>query len=330
MKTHLCYCSLIVLVFLQACSSHDDCSFSEIEYPNQNSTVDSLAYQEIRADCRQSKLQEFEFQNIEETQIEGEDGTVIIIPPGIFQSATGGVADENLTLSLIEMYNPGDIIACQLSTNGINNEGSIEPLLSEGIIYINVTYNGESIEPTEGLQIFIPSENQNLDLSAFTSPSCNEMNCKVLWENQPNTFVEPYIYEDPATNATIDGYILTNPSLGWLNFARYNPNSEPRGTIYDIAPPNYSLDNSDVYLNYHSNSIAVSMFSEYDSANEIFSEKYNQIPIGTEGDVIFLTGKEGNYSFDSAPIITEDSIITVTRNIQSGNKDEVVNYINNL
>ena len=81
---------------------------------------------------------------------------------------------------------------------------------------------------------------------------------------------------------------------------------------------------------YDSSSTAIGMFSEYDKANGVFSEKYRQIPNKTAGNVIFVSKPESNFNFEASKVITDDGKITVTRQLQSGSEKDLIDYINNL
>src|SRR5690606_2437884 len=194
--------------------------------------------------------------------------------------------------------------ACQLSTNGMNNDKNVEPLLSETMLFINAEYNGNPVLLNGEIQIFVPSENKNLELSVFNSPDCKGLECQVLWEIIPQSTVFEEPYQDASGNLIL-GYRSFINELGWYSFARYNLNPEAHGILYNKALPQYSLSNSNVFIMYDSNSLAIGMFSEYDTTNEVFSEKYRQIPKNTPANVIFVSKPETEFSFDSSPVITE-------------------------
>jgi len=325
--TSLC---LGFLLIASGCSTDsEDCPPGAVEYPNQQELIDGRAYKQSSVDCRTPKVQTFRFNNFTGAEIKAAQNTVILIRQEAFTRLDGTTIDGEITLSILEMYRPGEIIACQLSTNGINDANSVEPLLSESIFYLNAEYNDEPVLLKGEIQIFIPSENKGLQLSVFNSPDCTELDCQVLWEIIPQStvFEEPY---QGAIGDVILGYRSFITELGWYSFARYNPNRKEPGILYNKALPQYSLSNSNVFLMYDSNSVAIGMFSEFDTANEVFSEKYSEIPKNTPANVIFVSKPKNEFSFDSSPIITEDGKITVTRNPQNGSESNLIDYINNL
>lgn len=323
------FCFSVLLLTPSCSSDSEDCIPGAIEHPNQQDPIDGRAYKESSLECRLPKLQTFQFNNYSSAQIRAEQNTIFFIAEGTFTKLDGTIIDGEISLSVLEMYRPGEIIACQLSTNGLNNSQTVEPLLSESIYFINAEHIGEQVLMNGEIQIFIPSENQSLELSVFNSPSCPEFECQVLWEIIPRS----QVYEEPYQGAAGDlilGYRSNISELGWFSFARYNPSPEDRGVLYNKALSPYSLSNSNVFLKYDSNSIAIGMFSEFDSTNDVFSEKYSEIPKNTAASVIFVSKPENEFSFDSSPIITDNGKITVTRNLQNGSERNLIDFINNL
>lgn len=322
-------CCLGCFVF-QACSSDNgDCEPGPIQNPNQQATIDGTIYRESALDCRLPKVQTFQVNGASTTDIVAEQGTVLMINPQAFTQVDGSPIQGDLTVSLLEMYQPGEIIACQLSTNGLNNSQSVEPLLSEGIFYLDITYNNQSVIINENIQIFVPSENQDLELSFFNSPSCPELDCKVLWEINTEANIYNESYTDAAGNTTL-GYRVFFQTTGWLSIARYNDSQEARGILYNKALEGYTTENSNTFLKYDSNSLAIGMFSDFDAENGVFSEKYAQIPINTSGDVIFVSKPAAEFKYDSQAVTTENGKITLTRDLRTGSENTLVDYINNL
>ena len=323
------FCFSILLITPSCSSDSEDCPPGEMEYPNEQDPIDGAAYKQSLLDCRFPKLQTFQVNNVFGAEIRAGQNTVIFLGQNTFSKLDGTAIDDEITLSLLEMYRPGEIIACQLSTNGLNDNRTVEPLLSESIIYINAEYNGNPVLINREIPIFIPSENKDLALSIFNSPSCNELECQVLWETVPQSTVFEEAYED-ATGNIILGYRASITALGWISFARYNDSKEERGILYNKTHSPYSLLNSRVFLKYDSNSTAIGMYSEYDDVNEVFSEKYREIPNNTSGSVIFVSKPENRFNFQASEVITSDGKITVTRELQSGSESDLIDYITNL
>lgn len=329
MKIYIPFFALGFLIFTACSSSTDDCEAGPVEYPNQQGEIDGTVYRNSLMDCRLPKVQSFEFNSYQGAQIVASQGTALNISPNIFFDLDGNPIDGRISFSILEMYDPGDIVACQLSTNGLNSAQQIEPLLSESIFYIEAYHNGNPVRMEGEMEVFIPSEVSNLQLSLFHSPTCSQLQCSVLWEEIPRRVVNAGEYVDAAGNI-ITGYRSVVTGLGWFSFARYNSSAAPRGILYNKALAPYNLGNSNVFIKYEGNSTAIGMYSEFDANSQVFSEKYGQIPADIPSHVIFV-GKPGNsFNFKAAGLITENGKITVTRQLQSGSETELVDYVNNL
>src|SRR5690606_17323472 len=185
-STFLC---LGFLIFQGCSSASDDCEPGPIEYPNQQGEIDGLAYKNSLLDCRLPKVQTFEFNSFAGAEIVATQKTVFFISPETFFELDGSPIDGPITFSVLVMYIPDEIIACQLSTNGMNDTQTVEPLLGESIFFINATYNGNPVRMDREIMVFIPSENRDLELSLFNSPKCSDLECDVLWEKIPQSTV---------------------------------------------------------------------------------------------------------------------------------------------
>ena len=139
MKTLKLSAAILALACLcLSCSEDHDCDVGLVELPNATAPLLGVEYAESLLECRQPRVQRFSFQGFLGGTFLGTQGTQIIIAPQSILNQDGTPVDELVTLELIEMYQPGEIIACQLSTNGLSTTNTPEPLLSEGIYYVNL------------------------------------------------------------------------------------------------------------------------------------------------------------------------------------------------
>lgn len=327
-KLHLLSCFFYVFIIL-SCSTKDDCVIGELEYPNLEE-IDGESYRNNLRECRESKLQTFTFSTSQNIRVIGEQGTQINIPVETFWNSTGDPITQEVTINLLEMYAPSDILSCQLSTNGLNERQGIEPLLSEGFIFFEITDDGIpiTINNNSQIQIFIPSNDDNLSLSLFNNSECNALDCEVLWEQEdtPVFFTEVLDSNDQF----VTGFQATVSKTGWYNMSRFNPSNNLRGTLYNLVTPGYNQTNSDVYIFYESNSIAIGKYLKFDAENDLFSEEYSEIPEDTPAHIIFMSKKENDYLFEIQSIETEIDLITITRNPIKDSEVEFKNYIDNL
>ncbi|GAB5398649.1 MAG: hypothetical protein Aureis2KO_02340 [Aureisphaera sp.] len=322
---------LLACLILLSCSSEgdDNCNVGAIQTPNAQGPIDGAAYQASLMECRLPRVQNFRASNLSGAEIQAEQGTRIFVNPQTFEQ-NGIFIDGDVDIALIEMYEPGEIIACQLSTNGINLSGTIEPLFSESMFYIDITYQGAPVSFLQPIRVFVPSNNLGEQQFLFYSPTCPELNCTVLWEEEITTvpvFEKPYI--DPS-GVKIFGYQTILQTLGWKNIGRYNSDTSPRTIAYNKAPNGYNKTNGNVFLCYNTASTAIGLFDAYDATLDVFSESYAQIPVGIATDAVFVTVQNNEYVYATKRgTVTTDFLIT-TLNTQTADETGFINAINGL
>ncbi len=314
-----------------ACSSDGDenCNVGAVHSPNAQEPIDGAEYLASLLECRQPRVQNFLASNLSGAEIVADQGTRIFVNPQTFEQ-NGIFIDGDVDIALIEMYEPGEIIACQLSTNGINLVGNTEPLFSESMFYIDITYQGEPVSFLQPIRVFTPSNNLGEQQFLFYSPSCPQLECTVLWEEEITSVP---VFEKPVIDATgvkIFGYQTVLQTLGWKNIGRYNMDPAPRTIAYNKAPTGYNKTNGNVFLCYNTASTAIGLFDQYDSNLEVFSETHSQIPEGVAADAIFVTVQDNQYIYATKRGTVSTDFLTATLNTQSTNEAGLINAINGL
>lgn len=320
-------CFIFSSFLLASCSEDHDCEEGVIESPNAVATIDPTSYQDALADCRLPKVQNFSINGGEGGQVFGMFGTVITIPPQNLTDSNGVLIDGPVDIQLLEFYNNGDIVACQLSTNTLNTTGSIEPTFTKGLIYSAITFNGNPVTVLESIQIFIPDEGNGEELVQFMSPSCPDIQCRVLWERNLNTEVIGGTIDNPDGTLTT-GYSTFIQELGWLSIGQFNQSTD-RTTVYNKAPDGYEMSNSDVFLVYDSSEIGIGLLSQYNESLGVFDENFGEIPIGQVASFV-LTGRQDQYQFSTDSVTISQNIIGVTTDISTGTEEELATAINAL
>lgn len=310
-----------------SCSEDHDCEEGVIETPNAILPIDGADYATSLTECRLPKIQTFNIQGFAGGQILGNQGGVIIIPGQSLFNDDGTPIDGEVEVSLLEMFTTGDVIACQLSTNTRNATGNIEPTLSEGLLFFDIRFNGQPVVIQGEIQIFIPEENNTQEQLLFNSPSCPDIDCIVTWET--STIAFPTEIVDPIGNS-ITGYSAITSQTGWYSIAQFNPDTNQRTTIYNVPPSGYNDTNSNVFLRYTNDKIAVSLFEQYDTNLGVFSEFYNEIPLDTQGQLIFVSRQDGTYVLDTSEISVTQNSIGATTNTNGTTEEQLITIINSL
>lgn len=110
--------------------------------------------------------------------IEGNNGTLIIVPKNAFVNQDGSLVAEQVKLELLEALQMSEMIAYNLVT--MNND---KPLSSGGMIYVQATANNieVNINPKAPLYIEIPTDDYNTNMMSWEG-KINE-NGDINWEN---------------------------------------------------------------------------------------------------------------------------------------------------
>ncbi|MEP0262569.1 hypothetical protein [Dokdonia sp.] len=312
-----------------SCSEDHDCEEGIMETPNAITPIDGADYAASLLDCRLPKVQTFIIQGFAGGQILGTQGGAITIPGQSLFNPDGTIIDGEVEVSLLEMFTPGDVVACQLSTNTRNPAGNIEPTLSEGLLFFDIRFNGQPVVIQGEIQIFIPEENNTEEQLFFNSPSCPDIDCTVTWENAQGAIAFPSEIEDPIGNITT-GYNATTSQTGWYHMGQFNTSQNERTIVYNVPPPGFNDSNSNSFLSYNNDKIAVSLFEQYDTSLGVFSEVYNEIPLGTQGALIFVSRQDGIYMVDTSQISVSQNSIGATTNTDGTTEDQLITIINSL
>jgi hypothetical protein len=315
----LVYTTLFTLL---ACSSNkDDCQEGQIEFPNAVELYNGEEYRQSLIDCRLPKVQTFVFMAFQGAEIVSEQGTILHIDPLSFTDSNGNIIDGEITVSLLEFYDQETLIACQLSTNALNPINSIEPTNSIGVFYIEITFNGQPVIINSPILLFVPSQTNGLQLSNFNSPSCQEMLCEVLWEQQPNIEVteQPYI---TTSGEEIQGYqtIIQSPK-SWYSLAQFSTTPN-KTTVYNKAPAGYDTSNSRVFIIYNQPLITVGLFTEFDEDNKVFAEIYQQIPRDITAKIIFVSKQNGVFVYGTNTTTITPNLVTTTLTTNTADTEE--------
>lgn len=323
--------SIATLVCLlgMSCSEEYNCEEGIIESPNAVTPINGAAYTSSLLDCRLDKIQTFTLQGFEGGQVVGINGGAIQIPPQSIFDSDGQIIDGLVDVRLLEMFTPGEVIACQLSTNTRNAQQTIEPNLSEGLLYFDILFNGEPVVINGEIVVFIPSDTNVDQRTFFNSPDCPELDCLVTWGNGINPEAFPFeIFGN--SGELIIGYAGFGFEAGWFNIGQFTQDTNDRTTVYNVSPSGFDNTNSNVFLKYDSDLIAVSLFENFDQSLGVFTETYGEIPLQTQGDIIFVSNNNGEFLLDNTPVSITQDLIGVTVTIQNLSEAQLITTINSL
>ena len=102
-----------------------------------------------------SKSQNFTLDANADNVIEGESGTIIILPKGCFRNSKNEIVTTEIKLELAEALSIEEMLLSNLTTTSNG-----KPLITDGMIYVNATQNGEQlvIDKENPIHIEIPTD----------------------------------------------------------------------------------------------------------------------------------------------------------------------------
>lgn len=108
--------------------------------------------------------QTFEIDAKEDNVVEGESGTVLVLPKGCFKNGAGETVTENVKVELAEALALDQMLLSNLTTT---LAGKL--LETGGMIYLNATSNGEQLSISKGKPVYIeiPTEKRKPGMMAY-------------------------------------------------------------------------------------------------------------------------------------------------------------------
>jgi hypothetical protein len=108
--------------------------------------------------------QSFDIDSKQDNVIEGKSGTVVVCPKGCFKNGNGDIVEQNVKIELSEALSLEDMLLSNLTTTSDGKQ-----LETDGMIYFNVTANGEqlSINKENPIHIEIPTKKKKPGMMVY-------------------------------------------------------------------------------------------------------------------------------------------------------------------
>ena len=265
--------------------------------------------------------------------ITGTQGTTVTFPPNSL-GLNGSPVTGNIQIELIEIYNKGGMVLQNRSTKGKKPNGDEEALLSAGEFFINAKQNGTQLEILNPITIQSKGINPADWEQMGVFKAGENLDDEELWkEADENGDQEP----DQAQGGEGDGAdgtfvmfsIFDVSSFGWTNLDRWSSYTGAKTTLFVDVPNGYDDTNCNVYLSYDGE-VGLAKMDIWDTAQEMFTEHYGQIPIGKEVHFIMVADINDQlyYKIQAATIV--DNHIEVMDNLQAISEADLTNLINAL
>lgn len=120
----------------------------------------------------------FEIHGNEDNVIEGEKGTIVVMPKGCFKDNDGNVVTSDIKIELAEALSQSDILLSNLNTTA---NGKL--LETDGMLYFNAASNGKQliINTKTPIRIEMPTDKKKPNMKAYTGT--RDKNGNMNWSN---------------------------------------------------------------------------------------------------------------------------------------------------
>lgn len=120
--------------------------------------------------------------------VEGENGTILIMPKGCFKNSKGEIVTEQIKVELSEALSVEEMLLSNLTTT---SDGKL--LETDGMIYINATVNGEqlTINKENPIHIEIPTNKRKAEMMAYKGIRDEDGNMNWIEPKELKKFLVP-------------------------------------------------------------------------------------------------------------------------------------------
>ena len=292
----------------------DTGDIADVQAPPSADEFNALAL-----DARDAYTQVHDVDTAGWTTVVGEDGTELFFVPDSFMKSDGTLADGDVQVELIEVFDKGAMLVTDMPSMGQNDAGELAQLISGGEHYVGATQDGEELRLNGTFQITTPASNTgspDMEMTMFRAEVDDGVPAgrddQAVWiEEEEDREAFGIAGEGGGADGADTVYWAISDQFGWTNIDRWYSDPRPKTTINVDVPDGWDDTNSAVYLSYDGEATALARMDTYDDVTGLFSEHYGLIPIGLEVHLIFVTESEDQWSYAiQGATIVEDHLTT--------------------
>ncbi len=321
----------IALLFVTSCKTSDD--------------ADPIIELKSGLELEQSIIDKRD-ELIEKSTIFGEGSSGIATGKREHTSFTfpeNGLVDKNgiavvgeVDVEIIEIYEKATMVLAKMPTNGRRANGNVETLISAGEFYINATQNGEQLELSSGIELFVYEEgiyDNEMIIFNGVDDNCDGadagLQCDIVWEEDNNAQLREGEAMGPD-GTFVSGYSGFINNFGWTNIDKWYNDERPKTIINADVPEGYDDTNCNVYVSYDGEPTALALLDIYNADTDLFTEHYGLIPIGLEVHFIFVSMQGGEYVYTIQAATIGENHLEVIGTPSTATEEQLITLINDL
>lgn len=259
-------------------------------------------------------------------------GTILMFHPNSFKDKNGNIITSGtITISMIEMYKPGDMIANRATT--VSDEGMLQ---SGGQVYLTFKKDGEEVfANTYGISFPQETADTAAPMELYTS-NTNTKDSSLRWKRTPGTMVAGTV-TDPTLQPTAPAppvpvqprYVfMTSTTTTWINSDwLYGYSGATTPFKVDVPYDGQRGRNTCVYVALRAKNTAVDL--NY-SGTTLFDDKTKQltwsfrdgIPVGMDATLVVMMAKDDKYYYYRKDVTVTDGI-EVTAEVEEKSIEDI-------
>ncbi|NDI97957.1 hypothetical protein GWA97_02600 [Flavobacterium sp. LaA7.5] len=338
MKNKLLFTSAFLALIFAACSSEDNTATDNKSAQLKSSENQEGGLYALEQNNRESLKQFFKFETgREEVKFKSEMGVEVSFTPSNL-TVNGNPYNGTVTVEFIEIFGIGNMVATGMPTMGVpegeaNEESVLAPLITGGEFYVNMTTEeGEDIDDGVPYTLSVPTE-----LSGSEGEDAEDM---IVWtgeEDEDGDVVWEKDTDDEGNEreVTEEGgrFIMEMLSFGWCNIDKLDALGFDEYTgIWVDAPDGFDDTNSMVYMSYQGQMNMLTGFNNFDYGAQLFDDPYDNIPVGAQFNVIFVSSQGGQWlvGVQQVTIVGNDVIVFTQSDLAIATDPALINMLNSL
>ncbi len=289
----------------------------------------SANFKALREKALKDLTQTETFKAEEGISFTSEKGTKLTISTNCLVDEDNNPVEGDVTLSFIEIYDRGNMVATNKPVMGKDGDGNLLPLVTGGEYNIEIKKGDKLLKPGCPFQVHVPAANTG-DLDGAMILWTGQINDdgNLVWEEAGADGKEG----DVRPNEQNAGYDIWGNEFGWANVDRFYNDPRDKTQIKVTVPNGYDNNNAAVYLAYENEPNVLAQLDTYDTADKFFSEHYGFVPIGMTLHVIFVSESNGSvvYAIKQATIVANGTIAISSSDLDTTTKNNLISLINAL
>ena len=331
--------ALVALIFT-SCSSEDNTATE-----NDNLLLKKASESQegglyaLEQNNRESLKQHFKFETgREKVTFKSEKGVELSFTPNNL-TVNGNPYNGTVIVEFIEIFGIGGMVSTGMPTMGVpegeaNEESVLAPLITGGEFYVNMTTEeGEDIDDGVPYTLSVPTEltggegEDTEDMIVWTGDEDEDGDVK--WEKDTDDDGnEKEVSEENGR------YLMEMLSFGWCNIDKLDnlDGFDEFTGIWVDAPNGFNDTNSMVYMSYQGQMNLLTGFNNFDYGAQLFDDPYNNIPVGAQFNVIFVSSQGGQWlvGVKQVTIVGNDVIVFTMNDLAIATNPALINMLNNL